>query len=139
MVSKSLCSIESSTKSPFPAHTAKSYRGIILLPFSTEINFGDSIEFLNNPSFDKFYAVIEPVFVRGNNKELVKQDCFDYIFELLKQRFKGEKIKNIDNIQELLRMMDWTFGSEIIQWKFLAIWESIVKKCKELLLEKYKK
>ena len=31
---------------------------LIFLPFSTKINFGDYKEFLNNPSLDKFFAVI---------------------------------------------------------------------------------
>ena len=80
--------------------------------FKKTVNDLLSCNFLDMQTFKNF---IDQCFSQDKNKKLIKKDCFNYVFGLLKERFNKEKIKNINKVEWLPNMIICRFGVDVLK------------------------
>ena len=86
----------------------------------------DDLLSCNYLSMQTFKNFIDQCFSQDKDKKLIKQDCFNCIFELLKERFNEEKIKNIRYVEYLCVIIIYTFGYDVIKSADKSIFEYIL-------------
>ena len=86
----------------------------------------DDLLSYNYLSIQTLKNFIDQCFSQDKDKKLIKQDCFNCIFELLKERFNEEKIKNIRYVEYLCVIIIYTFGYDVIKSADKSIFEYIL-------------